>query len=219
MPTSDSESEEIIKLDEDGMVAEGPYGGPEGGMNPGIVYPIMYIVQNALGALCAWGIYKLDEDTYDVKIRLLRAQELGYLYIAVRILTLVLDFQQVFVAVGRKIAKAENPDQYIYKTMLREQPYIRLEMEGVIGEFNRAQRAIDNTREKFATILADVLLGGYVFPKPMLTCVCIYFVSRMAFSCGYMQTVKSRTPGQAISFLVLMVIGGMNLLSGILALS
>ena len=53
--------------------------------------------------------------------------------------------------------------------MLLDQPYIRLEMDGPVGRLNRAQRAIDNTRETFPAVLVTGLLAGFVFPKP--TCV------------------------------------------------
>merc|ERR1712050_687445 len=135
-----------------------------------------------LGLLAACGIYSFSPESYDAKILILKVWDLGYLYVAVRVLTLILAFQQVFVAVGRKKAKCDNPDQYVYKTQLKNDPVVRLHVEGAIGEFNRAQRGIDNTREVFAVILADVLLGGFVFPKPMLVCVCVYFCARMAYS-------------------------------------
>lgn len=217
---SDSASEDEIeqKFDEEGMPAEGPYGGPDGGSNPGVIYPIMFLVLNALGVLCAWGIYALSPAPYDKQIIILKSMDLGYLYIAVRVLCLVLNFQQVFVAVNRKKAKADNPDQYIYKTTLRDDPVVRLIAKGPIGAFNRSQRAIDNTREVFAGLLADVLLGGFVFPKPMLVCVCIYFCARMAFSAGYVKSAAGRGPGQGISFLTATVIGGMMLFAGIKSL-
>jgi len=213
--SSDSEDQKNIELDAEGMPEKGPYGGTEGGMNPAIIYPILQIVMNGLGVLCAWGIYALSTTSYDSKIATLKAQDLGYLYVAVRILQQVLQWQQIFVAVGRKKAKADNPDQYIYKTQLKDDPVVRLVIKGPIGACNRAQRAIDNTREIFAGLMADVVLGGYVFPKPMLICVCLYFCARMVFSAGYMKSAGARSSGQGISFLLMMVMSGLMLFPGI----
>jgi len=216
MADSSSEHLEIpLELDEEGMAAVGPYGGVNGSMNPVVVYPMMFAVTNVVGLLCAWGIYAISPASYDGKIAALKGQDLGYLYVAVRVLTLVLSFQQVFVAIGRKMAKADNPDQYIYKTQRRDEPVVRLVTTGAIGAFNRAQRAIDNTREVFATVLVDVLLGGYVFPKPMLVCVCLYFCARLCFSAGYIKSPGGRGPAQGVSFLMACVIGGLMLFPGL----
>merc|ERR1712048_729121 len=129
---NDNGHEQLLKLDEEGMPETGPYGGVEGGTNPGVVYPIVNLVMMGLGLLCAWGIYALSPKAYDAKILTLKNQDLGYLYLAVRVLTLVLAFQQVFVAVGRKKAKCDNPDQYVYKTQLRNDPMVRLVTKGPI---------------------------------------------------------------------------------------
>merc|ERR1712157_432650 len=104
--------------------------------------------------------------------------------------------QQVFVAVGRKHSMADNPDQYIYETVGKEENYVRLVTAGAVGEFNRAQRGIDNTRETFPDTLIKAMLAGYVFPKPVFVISIVFFFARALYSHGYIKGAKGRMPGQ-----------------------
>lgn len=223
MSSSDSDVEQHLtaekkeELDETGLPVNRPYGD----RNPVIIYSIITLVQLGLGYLAAFGIYALMKHVFgssdaDTKIAKLKEGDLGYLYIAARVMALVLSVQQIFVAVGRKSSKCANPDQYVYETKLGPPPYVGLVSQGVIGQFNRAQRAIDNTRETYPVMVMDTLLAGYVFPKPILVLACLYLFARCGFSYTYMYS--SRGKAQAVSFILMMVLGGLELFAGVQAL-
>ena len=71
---------------------------------------------------------------------------------------------QLFVSWERFNTGVQNPDQYVYKTRLREEPYVTLETEGPVGRLNRAQRGIDNYRELAPNLAVRTLLAGFIFP-------------------------------------------------------
>lgn len=202
---TDDEEAPKQKLDENGLPVEGPYAK----MNPAIIYPIFMLVFLGIGYLIAWGIYSISWEHYDTKVALLRQQNLGCLYVAIFLISLVLPIQQIFVALHRKNAKVDNPDQYIFKTMLKDQPYVRLETEGAVGAFNRSQRGIDNTREMIVVTVVNLVFAGYVFPEAVLAMSMLYLVGRVAYSAGYIYC--TRAPGMLLSTLASTVINGLQL--------
>ena len=66
----------------------------------------------------------------------------------------------------------------------RISPEVRLVSAGAVGRFNRAQRGIDNTREKFPAVVAMVLMSGFVCPAVVAIAVCCYAVGRIFFTVG-----------------------------------
>merc|ERR1711972_1273760 len=104
---------------------------------------------------------------------------------------------------------ADNPDQYIYETVGKDEPYVRLVSTGPIGEFNRAQRGIDNTRETFTDTVA----------KAVFVIAIVFFFARALYSHGYIKGAKSRMPGQLLTMLSAgVVLSGLQLFVGIKAL-
>lgn len=204
------------QYDAKGMVRKQPYAKA----NPAVFYPIFTLVLTGLGLLAAWGIHSIDSETSDKQIADLKAKNLGYLYIAIFIFGLTLQVQQVFVAAGRKAAYCDNPDQYVYEVVGKaDLPYVRLVEEGPIGEFNRSQRGIDNSREAFPMVVAHALLAGYVYPQAVLTISVVYFLARTWFSHGYVQKSTGRMPGQLFTMLAIGVaLNGLSLFAGIKAL-
>jgi len=204
--------QEKPKLDAKGLPQVGPYDK----VNPAVLYPIMYVVAYGLGTLFAWGIYSLtDHALADQKVAALSAGNLQWLYLAVLVMGLVLGFQQVFVAYHRKLARVENPDQYIFKTMLKDDAYIRLEMDGPVGAFNRAQRGIDNTREDFVVKFISLIFAGYVFPEVSFILAVVVLLARVLFSYGYIY--KSRMTGQMLSMIASIVVNGLLIWTVVLA--
>ncbi len=98
-------------------------------------------------------------------------------------------------------------------------PYVRLVEEGPIGEFNRAQRGVDNSREAFPMVVAHALLAGYVYPQAVLTISVVYFLARTWYSHGYVQKAMGRVPGLVFTYLSIRVaLNGLSLFAGIKAL-
>lgn len=206
---------QLEEHDQKGMPKEGPYATS----NPAVMYPISMLVFTCLGLLAAWGVHKTDANAYDKKIAELKAKDLGYLYLAFFVFGLTAFIQQIFVAAGRKAAHCTNPDQYVYEVVDRpDLPYVRLVADGTVGEFNRAQRGIDNSREAFPMVVANGLLAGYVYPKVVLGIAVVYLFARSMYSHGYVQKSAGRMPGQLFTMLSIgITLNGLSLFAGLKA--
>jgi len=212
--TEDEAEEDLEMLSQKGMPEKAPYEG----INPFVMFPVFMVVQLGVGWLIGWGIYALgDKDLYDSKFANLKANNLGYFYLAGLITVLIPNFLQVFVMYGRKEGHVDNPDQYVYKT-IKDEAYVMLEMDGPVGRFNRAQRGVDNFRETYSAHVMLVLLAGYVFPQMTLAIVVWIGAGRAAYSALYVKAASSRGPGLAMAQLGSTALTGMVLFAAIKAL-
>jgi hypothetical protein len=200
-------------LDEKGMPKEKPVGG----MHPFMFYTVWELGKAALGVLAALAIHAIGQDTHDEKVAVLKANDLGFLYLAFFVFSLKDSVQQAFVSIGRKATGCNNPDQYVYEVVGKPQlPYVRLVQDGPVGEFNRAMRGIDNTRESFPTIAASCLLAGYVYPHAVLVVAVLWTLARGWYSKGYIGKTAGRVPGHFCSYFCGTVVpNGMVLFAGV----
>jgi len=196
-------AEPLVGNDEKGMPLKQPYEN----MNPAVVYPIMNLVLSGLGTLIVWILHALaysdPDSTVQIKLKVLRDNGLGLVYLSVCLLSQTVFIQQVFVAVGRKAGHVDNPDQYVYEVVGRSDlPYVRLVADGLIGEFNRAQRGIDNTREGFPIMVANVIMVGYLHRYGAFGATVAFLLGRFLYSRGYVKGASGRMGGQALTMLV-----------------
>jgi uncharacterized MAPEG superfamily protein len=200
-------------LDEKGL----PKDKQAGGMHPFMFYVVWMFATTTIGVGIAVAVYYSDEDEYDKKIAVLKAGDLGYLYIAFWIFSLKDLIQQAFVSIGRKATGVNNPDQYVYEVVGKpKMPFVRLVQDGTVGDLNRAQRAIDNTRESFPMVAAGSLLAGYVYPFAVLVIAVIYTFARGLYSKGYVGKAAGRVPGHLLSYVTgTVVVNGLILFTGI----
>merc|ERR1719296_302685 len=119
--------------------------------------------------------------------------------------------------IGRKEGRVENPDQYVYEVVGKpELPYVRLVHSGPLGRFNRAQRAINNSREYFAFLLVQSLLAGFVYPQAVFLLSAVYLYARHVYTKRYIEQRETRIPANVLSLLLGQeVLKGMVLLTGI----
>jgi uncharacterized membrane protein YecN with MAPEG domain len=174
-----------------------------------------------VGSACLIDRY-LPDSKVESKIRLLADYDLGWLYLAVFLLKFVPNAINAVVAARRKEARANNPDQHVYRVYTAPGapalPYVLMETEGDVGRFNRAQRAAGNYLEYLPGQLATSLLAGFVYPLPVFIVSVIYVVSRITMTLRYSEEAKGRTPSYATSRIVAVVVDGLLLLAAFKAL-
>jgi len=177
-----------------------------------------------VGVGLAFLIYHyLPDSKSEGKIRLLAEYDLGWLYLAVFVLKFGLNAINAVVASRRKEARANNPDQHVYRVYTAPGapalPYVLMETEGDVGRFNRAQRAAANYLEYLSGVLASTLLAGFVFPLPVFVASVVYVLGRLMMTVQYSQAAKARTPGFATSNIAAVVVDGLLLLAACKALT
>ena len=101
---------------------------------------------------------------------------------------------------ARKASKINVPDQqcYIQRGKNASKNYIFMENEGVIGRFNRAQRALQNTLENLTLLCVDFCLSAFVFPFPAFVVATLWVLAR-AHARNYTAHTDGRTGGNMFS--------------------
>ena len=165
------------------------------------------------------------ETAINTKIDLLASYDLGWLYLGIFLLQMLQLPLTVLLAHTRKESKVNVPDQHVYKVMGMmdgSKPpvgYVLMETEGVIGRFNRAQRAWMNYGEQFPMLALLYVAAGFVLPIDSFVVVMVFACARIVAAFGYVQGADGRRLGTVISVLSLSVLQGMVLIAAIKALS
>lgn len=184
--------------------------------------PVLYTVMNTIficvGLSIAFAIYTFGSTSrYDSKIDTLATGDLGWAYLAMLVMKIFSAATNVNLGVARQESKVNVPDQQVYKVHTgSEKPlgYVLMEKEGVLGRFNRAQRALQNNVEVMPAFLANFLLGAYVFPFPAFVAATWYGLCRLVYAIGYTRDPKSRIAGTMLAQIGNQSIEGMVLLAG-----
>jgi len=189
-----------------------------------IPVPVLYTILNgvflAIGVAVAYFMILPSTPAANVKIQLLASHDLGWIYMGAYALKVGQVMMNTNLGIRRKACKVNVPDQQVYKVKGAggsSLGYVLMESEGDLGAFNRAQRALQNYNEIYPQFVLYFLLAGFVFPFGTFLCAALFGVARVFTAIGYTSAPDSRMPGNMMGFLVLAVLEGMVLVSGILA--
>jgi len=158
------------------------------------------VVKSIVGVGIAAGIHIWgDTAKYDAKLALLQKLDLAPLLLTPTIYYLLNSFGMFHAIMHRCAAPVNHPNQHIYKVAGNTAlPYVLMENEGAAGKFNRAQRAYANIMENAPLVLATALLGGFVYPHPMIRLMGIWACLRVVYCVMYTGSHKGRALGFAL---------------------
>ena len=113
----------------------------------------------------------------DEKFAFLHTYDLGYVYLAVYIISMGRSRLTINSNAMRAGARIDRPDQHVYKIMdpngKKDAPFVLMTNAGWAGKFNRAQRGAFNTDEALPMVLVNTVLAGCVFgPIVVATAQC-----------------------------------------------
>jgi len=156
--------------------------------------------------ILAVGVYALaakafkQQATYDSKFKLIHDHQLGWVYLAVYMISLMRTVLIINSNGARAPARVDRPDQHVYKIMdkdgiNRDAPYVLMAGTGPQGRFNRAQRGVFNTDEALPLVLANTLLTGFVFGPVICIVLLVVMYGRMTFGFKYKEASASRGAG------------------------
>lgn len=166
---------------------------------------IFTIVPRAITFGIAYGIYRLNQATYDGRIAIVNALgtsstsraklELGYLYIAAGCFSVLV---QLLNAIPAMVWKAKvlpgnagnlRSNMLIYKVnqvdSAQRLPYVVLEEDDEIGVYNRGNRALHHFVENGLGLVVNIVLAGLVFSEPILVLVVLYALARVWYQVAY----------------------------------
>jgi len=184
-------------------------------------YPVFYTMITTVFTVITFAIayYAVvkNNDKGDAKIAIVSEYDLGYLYLAAFILKIGQHIMNINLGSIRKEAKVNVPDQHVYQVKGAEGSklgYVLLEYDGLMGKFNRAQRAIMNYNETYAQNVLYILLSGIIYSKEVCIICTIFACTRVLYAIGYTYSVNGREAGFMLSLLTAGVIEGLVVIAG-----
>lgn len=160
----------------------------------------------AVGIVCLFCFLIMGMDTYDARLTTLNSFgtsnmdfQLGYLYIAIGIISFFVSFANAFPMIYKEQIIPPSggnlrANMHIYKVNYvepvtgdsqKQLPYVVMEEEGEIGEYNRANRALFHWNENGIPVALNVLAAGLIFSLPVLVLVILYVIARIWYQIAY----------------------------------
>uniref|UniRef100_A0A7S2XSK6 Glutathione transferase n=1 Tax=Attheya septentrionalis TaxID=420275 RepID=A0A7S2XSK6_9STRA len=207
--------DKIIETDSKGIPTKSNL--PESPPLP-VFYALFILVQMAIFGSMAYFFIVRNNEKGDAKVAILAEYDLGYVYIGAFVLKILQHAMGINLGVARKAAKIHVPDQQVYQVKGAEGSklgYVLLEGEGVLGRFNRAQRALQNYNEAAPITVLFFALGGFVYPQASLVLISLFSVLRFVSALGYTSSADGRFGGFLASGATLFMLDGLVIMSGI----
>jgi len=183
---------------------------------------IAMIVNEIIGLCIGASIYFFGKRAeYDIKLDILAQYDLGWVLLSVWLLKIGWGATNLWQAHARHLAKVPPPNQHAYVTVspdLQRKSIVLMEDEGVLGQWNRAQRATMNYLEYGLWTLGCAIVGGFVFPFPVFVLSALFVVARLACAAGYTESAQGRMKGYILSVLPVAGLEGIVLLTAIMVL-
>lgn len=167
---------------------------------------VISLVPRVLGAGFAALIYFFaGKETFDMRIAKLNGAswtgdtmassfELGYLYFAIAFMNFVVAHLNNYPMYYKSAVMPGNAgnlraNMLIYKVNSMEEgktyPYVVMEEEGEIGEYNRANRALHHFVENGTALVLCIVASGAIFSLPVFILTILYGFFRMLYQYKY----------------------------------
>uniref|UniRef100_A0A7R9ZVT9 Uncharacterized protein n=1 Tax=Pyrodinium bahamense TaxID=73915 RepID=A0A7R9ZVT9_9DINO len=203
----------------------GPDGLPEASKEPGPggagILVVLMLVPRLVGLGIGFLIFKFgDVSLYQDQIALLASKKLGYLYLSVTAVSVLVQWLNVFPMIYKQKLNLEgniraNMQFFKVNSTTNPLPYVVLEEQGVVGEYNRANRSLFHFIENMGGVLLCILCAGFVFPLPAFICTLAFFVGRVAHQIGYVSGYGKHGLGFGIVMLVSNILEGLVTLAAL----
>jgi len=175
------------------------------------IVTIPLIIGTTIASLiCKFG----STEKYLSAINIIAEYDAGWLYLALIIFGRTIWFLNMFAAMKYKKGVKGNlrANPFFYKAIGKNAPediLVVLEDEGVLGQFNRANRSVHHMIESSGGFVASLFATGVVFPFPTFVCVCIFCMGRILHQSGYSSGYGSHAKGFMMSMVSMSTIEGM----------
>eukprot|EP00466_Bigelowiella_natans_P002471 jgi/Bigna1/146298/aug1.112_g21006 len=151
-----------------------------------------------------WYFLPIQAKMIEKKLAFVREYNLGYVYVGWLVCYLSKVYSTINASMARAPARVDRPDQHVYQIMadsgpLSNAPFVMMMNDGVIGRFNRAQRASANLDESLPIFITGFVLHSPVFGAiTTLPIALIYAFGVYKFSNDYKINATKRSTGFTI---------------------
>lgn len=168
----------------------------------GMLLGIVFMPRLIGGGIAALIYFFAGKEKYDKRMALLNGSdttgeipfELGYLYCSIALFNVFVTWLNNFPMYYKAAIMPGNAgnlrsNMLIYKVNSMEEgnkfPYVVMEEEGEIGEYNRANRALHHFVENSTGLVLCIIAAGTIFSLPVLVLVIIHGLARMLYQYKY----------------------------------
>jgi len=162
---------------------------------------------------------------YRVKLGKIAENDLGYLYLSAFVMSALVQWLNVYPMLFKQkllIKGNMRANMCFFKMCVagpatgKPTPYVVMEEEGVVGEYNRANRSMFHFNENLGGVLLNLLLAGFVFPLPAFVCVVVFALGRVLHQVGYASGGYGKhAPGFMLTMLAMFCLEGMVLIAAL----
>lgn len=121
-------------------------------------------------------------------------KKLGYLYLVVALFSILVSWLNTSPEVQKaRIITASttglSTNAYFYKvnSQRKQMPYVVLEDDGFVGQYNRANRSLHHFVEWSVAVALTIPFAGSVFPLPVMILTILFAIGRVWHQAGYAQ--------------------------------
>jgi len=159
--------------------------------------PMMLTVPRIVGFLIVFAIFKTNETLFQGRMdKMIESlgSHIGYIYLSLGLFSVMgqlLNFLPMYWKSQVMPGSAGNlrSNMMIYKMLEpeggKERPRVVLDDEGEVGEYNRANRALNHYVENALPVVLNIVFGGLVFGEAVFSITALYVVSRVWYQIAY----------------------------------
>merc|ERR1740129_212442 len=136
-----------------------------------------------------------DRAVLNATLTELHTKNLGYLYLSAFLFAILVGWLNFYPMAHKQKLKLKGnirANMQIFKVLKSEQsgestPLVVLEEDGVVGEYNRANRSLFHFLENMPSFLVCLFPASYVFPVPTFFWTVIFVIGRLWHQTGYVK--------------------------------
>mmetsp|Transcript_94380 Transcript_94380/g.270661 ORF Transcript_94380/g.270661 Transcript_94380/m.270661 type:complete len:229 (-) Transcript_94380:416-1102(-) len=184
-----------------------------------ILLAVLMTAPRLLGFGVAFAIFWFgDKKSYKDQIGFLTEKHLGFLYLSAVVFSAMVQWLNAFpmfyksqlnikgnLRANMTFFKMNTKEAIMGKSM----PFVVMEEDGLVGEYNRANRSLFHFNENMGGVLACLLLSGFVFPLPVFICAVIFATGRVIHQVGYAVGYGKHAPGFMLAVLTTATLEGL----------
>ncbi|CAK0885796.1 unnamed protein product [Prorocentrum cordatum] len=189
-----------------------------GDANLFIVYPAFQTVFALPGIIGAYySLFVAKSDAPVAKVSNIAAANAGPMYLAWVFLKYATTSIGANLGTARRATGVNVPDQHVYKVVggvADGAPVLMDDSHELYGQFNRAQRALQNFNETLPFFVGEFFLAGYVFPLATSICTAFAATFKLKGALDYTEERNKRMSGNMTANLfggglagIIMVVG------------
>jgi len=180
--------------------------GASAGVKMGFVF---FLIPKLIAFGLAFGICTYGNmDLYLQRIRIVKENDYGYVYLGVVLFSWLVWFLNMYPALAWKSQimgqhKNLRANMFFYQVSNSpELPFVMMVEDGDVGKYNRANRSLHHFMENSLNLVLNFVFASFVFAKPSFILMALFAIGRVMHMTGYTKGYGSHAAGFMLSNLI-----------------